>query len=103
MMVFVLIDSSIPPAMSDCMCLEWLAENNVPSTIVFTKADKKTKQSKGEDYDSVFRLSDNASRIDQKKGNIHLLYEKLLVRVHVNSTYCYTLQMTIIPINLMTR
>lgn len=46
--LFVLVDSRLSPQKIDLEFIEWLGENNVPFTIIFTKADKqsigKTKQ-----------------------------------------------------------
>lgn len=39
-MVFVLIDASISPQKIDLEFIEWLGENHVPFSIVFTKSDK---------------------------------------------------------------
>ena len=41
---FVLVDSRIEPQNSDIGFMEWLGENQVPFCIVFTKADKLSKQ-----------------------------------------------------------
>lgn len=38
--VFVLIDSRIPPQKSDVEFINWLGENGIPLSIIFTKADK---------------------------------------------------------------
>lgn len=38
--LFVLIDSRLDPQPIDLEFLEWLGENGVPFSIVFTKADK---------------------------------------------------------------
>lgn len=38
--LFVLIDSRLPPQKIDMAFIEWLGENGVPFSIVFTKADK---------------------------------------------------------------
>ncbi len=38
--VFVLIDSRIPPQKIDVEFINWLGENGIPLSIVFTKADK---------------------------------------------------------------
>jgi GTP-binding protein len=45
--VFLLVDSSVPPQQIDIECSVWLAEANVPFTIIFTKADKAKKRSLG--------------------------------------------------------
>ena len=39
----LLIDSTIKPQVLDLECLEFLGENDIPVTIVFTKVDKKRK------------------------------------------------------------
>ena len=41
--VFVLIDSRLEPQKNDLNFINWLGENNIPFTLVFTKADKQTK------------------------------------------------------------
>ncbi len=41
--VFVLIDSRLPMQERDKKFMEWLAENEIPFTIVFTKVDKLAK------------------------------------------------------------
>ena len=40
---FVLVDSRIEPQNSDIGFMEWLGENGIPFSIVFTKADKLSK------------------------------------------------------------
>lgn len=40
--LFVLIDSRLEPQRIDLEFIEWLGENGVPFTIIFTKADKQT-------------------------------------------------------------
>lgn len=42
-MVFLLVDSSIPPQDIDLEYAVWLASKSVPFSIVFTKADKRKK------------------------------------------------------------
>lgn len=41
--LFVLIDSRLEPQKIDLEFIEWLGENNIPFTIVFTKTDKQSK------------------------------------------------------------
>ncbi len=41
--LFLLIDSRLEPQQIDLEFIEWLGENGVPFSIVFTKADKLTK------------------------------------------------------------
>ena len=43
--LFLLIDGNIPPQQIDMEFIEWLGDNGVPFTIVFTKADKSRKGS----------------------------------------------------------
>ena len=43
--LFLLIDGNIPPQQIDMEFIEWLGENAVPFTIIFTKADKSRKGS----------------------------------------------------------
>ena len=43
--LFLLIDGNIPPQQIDMEFIEWLGENGVPFTIIFTKADKSRKGS----------------------------------------------------------
>ncbi|MCH5178052.1 MAG: YihA family ribosome biogenesis GTP-binding protein [Prevotellaceae bacterium] len=45
--LFLLIDGNIPPQRIDLDFIEWLGENGVPFTIIFTKADKSRKGSFG--------------------------------------------------------
>ena len=40
---FILIDSRIPPQTNDLNFITWMGENNLPFCLVFTKADKLTK------------------------------------------------------------
>ncbi|GLI58595.1 hypothetical protein VaNZ11_000323 [Volvox africanus] len=42
-MVFLLVDASIPPQKVDLEYANWLTDNEVPFTLVFTKADKRRK------------------------------------------------------------
>lgn len=39
--VFVLVDSRIPPQQIDIDFINWLGENGIPFSIIFTKADKQ--------------------------------------------------------------
>lgn len=41
--LFVLIDSRLEPQKIDLEFIEWLGENSIPFTIVFTKTDKQSK------------------------------------------------------------
>lgn len=47
MNLFLLIDGNIPPQRLDLEFVQWLGENSIPFTIVFTKADKSRKGSFG--------------------------------------------------------
>ena len=49
---FVLVDSRIEPQNSDIGFMEWLGENQVPFSIVFTKADKLSKSELGKNVDA---------------------------------------------------
>ena len=49
---FVLVDSRIEPQNSDIGFMEWLGENQVPFSIVFTKADKLSKAELGKNVDA---------------------------------------------------
>ncbi|EFJ45466.1 hypothetical protein VOLCADRAFT_82197 [Volvox carteri f. nagariensis] len=42
-MVFLLVDASIPPQKIDLEYANWLTDNEVPFTLVFTKVDKRRK------------------------------------------------------------
>lgn len=42
-LVFVLIDSRIPPQRIDLDFLDWLKDGEVPFSLIFTKADKQSK------------------------------------------------------------
>ena len=39
--VFILVDSRIPPQKIDLEFINWLGENGIPFSIIFTKADKR--------------------------------------------------------------
>lgn len=43
--LFVLIDGNIPPQVIDLNFINWLGENEIPFSIIFTKADKSKKGS----------------------------------------------------------
>ena len=43
--VFVLIDGTVPTQEIDRQVVTWLADNDIPHSIVFTKCDKKNKKS----------------------------------------------------------
>lgn len=45
--LFLLIDGNIPPQRIDLEFIEWLGQNGVPFTLIFTKADKSRKGSFG--------------------------------------------------------
>lgn len=45
--LFLLIDGNIPPQRLDLEFVQWLGENSIPFTIIFTKADKSRKGSFG--------------------------------------------------------
>lgn len=45
--LFVLIDGNIAPQRIDLEFIEWLGENGIPFTIIFTKADKSRRGSFG--------------------------------------------------------
>lgn len=49
--LFVLVDSRLEPQAIDMQFMEWLGENEVPFAIVFTKADKLSKQRLAENID----------------------------------------------------
>lgn len=42
--VLLLVDASIPPIDLDVVCANWLAESEVPFTVVFTKVDKSSRR-----------------------------------------------------------
>ncbi len=42
-LIFVLVDSRLPPQEIDMKFIRWLGENNIPLAIVLTKADKLSK------------------------------------------------------------
>jgi len=42
-MVFLLVDASIPPMDLDVACASWFGESEIPFTTVFTKLDKRKK------------------------------------------------------------
>lgn len=43
-LVFVLVDSRIPPQKIDIEFINWLGENRIPFSIIFTKTDKHKKE-----------------------------------------------------------
>ncbi|MCO5566301.1 hypothetical protein L7F22_019977 [Adiantum nelumboides] len=45
--VLLLIDASVPPQSIDLDCADWLGQNKIPITIVFTKCDKSKKKIDG--------------------------------------------------------
>jgi GTP-binding protein len=45
--VMLLVDSTVKPQKLDLEALEFLADNDIPATVVFTKADKKRKAKGG--------------------------------------------------------
>ena len=45
--LFLLIDGNIPPQRLDLEFVQWLGENSIPFTIIFTKADQSRKGSFG--------------------------------------------------------
>lgn len=44
MTVFILVDIRLEPQKIDLAFIQWVGENNIPLAIVFTKADKLSKQ-----------------------------------------------------------
>jgi GTP-binding protein len=46
--VLLLVDGSVPPQAIDLEVADWLGENNVPFSVVFTKVDKRKKLRLGE-------------------------------------------------------
>ena len=42
--MLLLVDASVPTQNIDLGCAEWLAQNQVPFTLVFTKMDKRKKR-----------------------------------------------------------
>ncbi|MDR0829685.1 MAG: ribosome biogenesis GTP-binding protein YihA/YsxC [Prevotellaceae bacterium] len=54
--LFVLIDSRLEPQQIDLEFMEWLGENSVPFSIVFTKGDKQSSQ----------KLTDNVEKYKTK-------------------------------------
>ena len=46
--VLLLVDGSVPPQAIDLEVADWLGENNVPFSVVFTKVDKRKKLRPGE-------------------------------------------------------
>ncbi len=41
--VFVLIDANVPPQKNDVEFVNWLGENQIPFSLIFTKADRQSK------------------------------------------------------------
>jgi len=78
--VFVLIDSRIPPQKIDLDFISWLGENQIPFSIIFTKADKKNnaklhssmatfKNKLAEEWEELplIFISSSANKIGQKE------------------------------------
>jgi len=42
--VMLLVDASVPTQNVDLGCAEWMHKNQVPFSLVFTKADKRKKK-----------------------------------------------------------
>jgi GTP-binding protein len=42
--LFVLVDSNIPPQNSDLEFIDWLGTNNIPFSLIYTKADKSNQR-----------------------------------------------------------
>ena len=57
--LFVLIDCRLEPQKIDLEFMEWLGENGVPFSIIFTKADKLTN---GKVKDNVKQISEKIDR-----------------------------------------
>ena len=90
--LFVLIDGNIAPQRIDLEFIEWLGENRIPFTIIFTKADKSRRGSFGksvnvflptlseqwEELPPYFQVS-SAKRIGREAvlGHIEEIIEKL--------------------------
>lgn len=53
--LFVLIDGNIPPQKIDLEFIEWLGENQIPFSIVFTKSDKSRKGNLGKNVDQFLQ------------------------------------------------
>ncbi|HPB01497.1 MAG TPA: ribosome biogenesis GTP-binding protein YihA/YsxC [Bacteroidales bacterium] len=60
MTTFVLIDSRLEPQKIDLEFIDWLGENSIPLALVFTKADKCSKNELKRNVDSVLKkISEN--------------------------------------------
>ena len=53
--LFVLIDGNIAPQRIDLEFIEWLGENGIPFTIIFTKADKSRRGSFGKSVNTFLQ------------------------------------------------
>lgn len=72
MNTFVLIDSRIEPQKIDLEFMGWMAENEVPFSMVFTKTDKLTK-------------SELASNLEKYRNIMHEQWEELPLFFQVSS------------------
>ena len=54
--LFVLIDSRLEPQKIDLEFMEWLGENSVPFSIVFTKSDKQSNQKLTENIENYHKI-----------------------------------------------
>ena len=60
MTTFVLIDSRLEPQKIDMEFIDWLGENSIPLALIFTKADKCTKNELKRNVDAVLKkVSEN--------------------------------------------
>ncbi|MCO6357821.1 ribosome biogenesis GTP-binding protein YihA/YsxC [Roseivirga pacifica] len=59
-LVFVLIDSRLPPQQIDLEFIDWLGENMIPFALIFTKADKQSIN-KGQQNVAKFRKTMKAN------------------------------------------
>lgn len=53
--LFVLIDSRLPPQPIDLEFIEWLGENGIPFSLIFTKADKNKRNDLKKNVDAFLR------------------------------------------------
>ncbi len=68
--VMLLVDSTVKPQQLDLDALEFLAENDIPATVVFTKADKKRKAKGG-------KRATPAEHVDMFADEISEMFEEL--------------------------
>lgn len=87
--LFVLIDSRLPLQQIDLEFLEWCAKNNIPFSIIYTKADKN---SKNELAKNIFTIENSLKKIWDELPNTfvssaekHVGKEDILEFIHYHN------------------